>query len=72
MALERLGTPTVLICTDVFAGLAEVIARQAGLPTIRIAEVEHPIGGQPPQQIAAKADAVVKSVVAHFVGDAAG
>ncbi|MQA88425.1 MAG: hypothetical protein GEV03_28365 [Streptosporangiales bacterium] len=69
VALERLGTPTVLVCTDAFVRLARVTAERAGLPRIRIVEVEHPIGGQPRERIAALADAAVKSAVELLVDD---
>ena len=43
--------------------LAKQAARQSGLASARIAQVEHPIGGVSPDLLGARADGVVDEVV---------
>jgi hypothetical protein len=44
MTLEKLGIPTVLICTDAFYPLAVAEAEAKGMPNLSIVNVPHPIG----------------------------
>lgn len=68
MALEELGIPTVLVCTDAFVPLAKAEAAALGLPNMRIVSIPHPLGGLLEQEVRAKARAVAPSVIEALVG----
>jgi hypothetical protein len=49
--LERLGVPTVLICTEPFLPLARAVARQEGLEALAVVTLPHPVGGKRPEHL---------------------
>lgn len=49
--LQRLGLPAVLMVTDSFMPLAEMLLAQAGAPDMRVVQVPHPIGGRPTDEV---------------------
>jgi hypothetical protein len=61
--LENLGVPTVPVATTEFAAPARIQASALGRAGFDAVYVEHPIQDQTPQQIAARADAVVEEIV---------
>lgn len=63
MELERRGTPTVTVCTDLFLRLGEVERRALGMPELPMAIAQHPLGGLRAEAVLAKADALFDKVV---------
>lgn len=53
-----------MLCTDEFGQLGRNEAESLGLPALPLALVPHPLGGQQPDHIRAKADKVLAQVVA--------
>lgn len=43
--LEKLGTPTISICSDKFSDFAHELAKSHGLEDLRILNIKHPIAG---------------------------
>ena len=60
--LEHRGVPAVLLVTDSFVPLARTLVRSGGVANLRFAQVPHPIGGRPADEMTAVADEVVQSV----------
>ncbi len=61
--MESRGVPTVMICTDEFGLLGRNEAESLGMPTLPIALVPHPLGGEKPDAIRKKAEAAVGQAV---------
>lgn len=68
MDLEKLGVPTVTLCTDVFLGLAKDEARALGMPALPIVVIPHPLGGEPPERVQARGEGAVEGVIAALTG----
>jgi hypothetical protein len=68
--LEDRGIPTVTLCTEVFMDSAAQHAIAYGLPEARVVAVQHPLAAISPQEVAARAEAVVDQVIARLVGAA--
>jgi len=65
--LENLGVPAVPVATTEFKPPARVQAAALGRAGFDAVYVQHPIQDQTPQQIAARADAVVEEIVKRLV-----
>ncbi len=63
MALENLGIPTVVICTDPFLNSAFRHARTFGRGDFRPLGFPHPLGGLTPEQVAARAGELQHAVI---------
>jgi hypothetical protein len=63
--------PTVVICSDEFGPLGRAEAQALGIPGLPLVPVPHPLAGNEPDLVAAKAAAVVDEVAGALVGDAA-
>jgi hypothetical protein len=61
--LENLGVPAVAVATTEFMSPARIQAGALGRPGFDAVYVQHPIQDQTPQQIAARADAVIGEIV---------
>jgi hypothetical protein len=61
--LENMGVPAVAVATTEFITPARVQASALGRPGFEAIYVPHPIQDQTPEQIAARADAVVEAIV---------
>jgi len=61
--LENLGIPAVAVATTEFITPARVQASALGRPGFDAVYVPHPIQDQTPEQIAARADAVVTEII---------
>lgn len=72
IALERLGTPAAVVCTESFRATADAMASLKGASGYRYATVAHPIAGLPPEQVRARVEAVADEVVSLLVDPAAG
>lgn len=64
--LENLGVPTVPVATAEFKSPARIQAGALGRAGFDAVYVPHPIQDQTPQQIAARADAVVEEIVGRL------
>ena len=67
IALERLGTPTAVVCTESFKATADAMAGVRGAPGYRYATVAHPMAGLPGDQVRARAESVADEVVSLLV-----
>lgn len=63
IALERLGTPATVVCTDSFRATADAMAAVRGAPGYRYATVEHPVAGLSADDVRARAEGVADEVV---------
>lgn len=61
--MEMRGIPTVMVCTDEFSTLGHSEAESLGMPSLPIAQVDHPLGGQQVETIRQKADGALDQVV---------
>ncbi len=61
--LEKLGIPTISICSDHFAPFARQLAKSHGMGDLRILEVKHPIAGLKSGEIEEKALDIVPSLL---------
>lgn len=68
IGLENLGVPAVAVATTEFITPARIQAGALGRPEFDAVYVEHPIQDQTPQQIAARADAVLAEIVKRLTG----
>jgi hypothetical protein len=66
--LEKLGIPTVTLCTDVFVQLAREESRALGMAELPLAIVPHPLGGEAPEAIRQRARVAVDQVVQGLTG----
>jgi hypothetical protein len=61
--LEKLGTPTITLATDSFVRLAALQSKAMGMPELAVAVIEHPLGGIEPEDVRAKARAVLPALL---------
>lgn len=61
--MEKLGVPTVTVCTDAFIGLAREESRNLGLPDLPLAIIKHPLGGESKEAVAQLAASALDQVV---------
>jgi len=66
--LENLGIPAVPVATIEFTAPARIQAGALGRAGFDAVYVPHPIQDQSPQQIAARADAVIEELVRRLTG----
>jgi hypothetical protein len=66
--LESLGIAAVPVATNEFATAARAQASALGRADFEAIYIEHPIQDQTPEEIAAKAEAVVEEIVARLIG----
>ncbi len=62
--LEKMGIPTISICSEVFADFARKLAISHGAVDLRIFSVDHPIAGLSKEEIDAKIIAIFPSICA--------
>ncbi len=67
IALERLGTPTAVVCTESFKATADAMAVVRGAAGYRYAVVEHPMAGLPGDTVRARAEGVADDVASLLV-----
>jgi hypothetical protein len=68
--LESLGIAAVPVATHEFMTAARAQAGALGRADLDAVYVEHPIQDQTPEEIAAKAEAVIESIVSALLGRA--
>jgi hypothetical protein len=57
--LEKLGTPTISICSEKFSNFAQELAKSHGLEDLRILNIEHPIAGLSDNEIRNKTQKIL-------------
>lgn len=62
--LEKLGIPTIAVCTEPFAWTADGMARRRGFPNYRYILVEHPLSSARPEGVRARAERALNEMVA--------
>ena len=60
--LEKMGTPTISICSDQFSAFAHELAKSHGAEHLQIISVEHPIAGLSNEEVRTKAMAILPSL----------
>ncbi len=60
--------PTVLLATERFVELGEMVAGDLGMPDARIVAVPHPLGGTAVEVVESWADAVLDAVIGQIMG----
>ena len=66
--LEKLGVPTVVLCTEPFARTAESMAKRRGFPKYRYILVEHPLSSARPEGIRQRAEKALPEVLSILLG----
>lgn len=66
--LERAGVPTVLFTTTRFERVVNTLATNGGMPAIRKAVLEHPIGGADFSTLEQRASGIVDRLIQLFTG----
>jgi len=61
--LEQRGVPTAVMGTFEFEQLAKLEAKNRGIETLPLALVPHPLGGIHEDEVKAKADLAIESVL---------
>jgi hypothetical protein len=59
VTLARRGIPAAVVTTTAFETLAHHEAHTLGMEGLPLLVIEHPLGGEPPDRVAAKAAAAV-------------
>ncbi|HUZ21119.1 MAG TPA: UGSC family (seleno)protein [Acidimicrobiales bacterium] len=70
IALERLGTPAAVVCTESFKATADAMAVVRGAAGYRYATVEHPMAGLSAEQVRERAEGVADHVASLLVDTA--
>lgn len=71
IALERLGIPAAVVCSDAFSASADEIAKIHGAAGYAYVAVPHPMAGLTHDQVAAKAAAAAASIASLVVRSSA-
>jgi hypothetical protein len=66
VTLERAGTPAVVVTTTAFETLAHHEAHTLGMEDLPLLVIDHPLGGEPPERVAAKAAHAVTQLLARL------
>ena len=70
MALENLGIPTVVVCTEPFLDSALLHARTFGRPNFQPVPIPHPLGGLKRERVRERAGAIEDTIVASLLATA--
>lgn len=71
IALERLGTPASVVCTESFQATADAMASLKGATGYRYATCEHPVAGLEADQVRERVTSALDQVVGLLVEQAA-
>jgi hypothetical protein len=69
IGIEMAGRPVAVIVTEPFLSLSKMTAKSAGLGTLSLVAVPHPIGGVPDDTIRERASAVIDRVIGALTQD---
>ena len=61
--LEKMGIPTISICSDHFAKFARQLAKSHGMNDLRILEIKHPIAGLSKSEVEEKTEELIPSLL---------
>jgi hypothetical protein len=61
--LEKMGTPTISICSDHFAPFARELAESHGMGDLSILELKHPIAGLSHDEVEEKARIIIPNLL---------
>jgi hypothetical protein len=61
--MEKMGIPTVTVCTDAFMSLAREESKNLGMPELRIVVVKHPLGGEPKDGVLQRGQVALEQVL---------
>jgi hypothetical protein len=64
VTLQRAGTPAAVVTTTAFLALAHHEAHTLGMEDLPLLVVDHPLGGEPPERIEARAARAVSQLLA--------
>ncbi len=67
--LERLGIPTVALCTEPFDNTAKSMAKRRGFPNYRYVRIEHPLSSARPEAIRERARKALPEVISIVLGE---
>ncbi|HEU0166657.1 MAG TPA: hypothetical protein VFS62_02690 [Chloroflexota bacterium] len=70
--LEKLGVPSVAVCTEPFDKTADSMARRRGFMDYRYVLVEHPLSSARPDAIRKRAEKALTEIIAIALGEEAG
>jgi hypothetical protein len=62
LRIEKEGTPTIIICSDLFIDFARELSTSQGALDLRILEIEHPIAGISRKEIEEKTFKIVRTL----------
>ena len=65
--LEKLGVPSIAICTEPFKSGAHAVAKLSGMPDFPFAVVQHPIGTLDESGVRGRAADAVPQVIAALL-----
>lgn len=68
IAIERRGTPTVVIATTEFLTTARIAASAAGIPDYPVVVIDHPLGSLTVSQLEQRADLAMGQVLDRIAG----
>lgn len=63
IALEKMGVPTVVICTEPFVSSANAMAKLGGIPDFPYVVLPHPLGSLSPGQLRGRAIQAIPDVL---------
>lgn len=69
IALEELGLPTAVICTDVFEVTSTAMARLKGRPDFPFIRTSHPVANLTPDGVQERAQTLVETVRSRLLGE---
>ena len=68
--LEKLGTPTAVLCTEPFDKTAESMAKRRGFANYQYILVAHPLSSARPEGIRERAERALPEVLSILLGHA--
>lgn len=71
-AIEKRGTPAVVICTKPFAQTGAAMAKRQGYPNYRIVLIDHPVSNLTPAGVRERAQQALPQVLAIAFGSGDG
>ena len=63
ITLEKMGVPTVVICTEPFVSSANAMAKLGGIPDFPYVVLPHPLGSLSPGQLRGRAIQAIPDVL---------
>lgn len=67
LKLEKQGTPTISVCSNIFIKFARELAESYGAGHLRIIEVEHPLSGQLKELVEIKTQKIINKIKSMLI-----